>query len=188
MDTGAPNDPYNYDADMESLMGRGMELRLDDFNEWFCARVKTGEKDCDPWKGHKQKSMHKNKEIWMLVVYVVCLLMFIQPCKTDETTAQVRERITKRIRAILTADREEDQCRALRSFYAEVIESIAPITGRTYRVYFYDKNGRLLDESKKNFNENNVKYALFRDSNEPCYFDPFVITPIGKAIGYVRIQ
>ncbi len=38
-----------YDADPNSLMGYGMEMRDDDFDTAFCSHIDTGDKNCDPW-------------------------------------------------------------------------------------------------------------------------------------------
>jgi RHS repeat-associated protein len=40
-----------YKKDWLSLMGAGMALRLSDFDKAFSNHIKTGEPECDPWKG-----------------------------------------------------------------------------------------------------------------------------------------
>jgi RHS repeat-associated protein len=46
---GTPPDIWEYDADPGSLMGRGMQLRIEDFQDAFCDHIKTRDANCDPW-------------------------------------------------------------------------------------------------------------------------------------------
>lgn len=39
----------DYAADPGSLMGEGMQLRIQDFHQAFCKHIKTGDAKCDPW-------------------------------------------------------------------------------------------------------------------------------------------
>jgi len=48
---GANNSDAAYQADLDSLMGGGMVLRLPDFNQAFCDKISTGVAGCDPWRG-----------------------------------------------------------------------------------------------------------------------------------------
>jgi hypothetical protein len=47
---GRSNNSTAYNAAPDSLMGRGMTLRLPDFIKAFCRHLSTGKK-CNPWKG-----------------------------------------------------------------------------------------------------------------------------------------
>jgi RHS repeat-associated protein len=45
-----PNSPEDYDADPKSLMGKGMTLRMADFNDAFCSKIESPS-ECASWEG-----------------------------------------------------------------------------------------------------------------------------------------
>lgn len=47
---GAKSNSYeDYAADAPSLMGFGMEMRVEDFDKAFCSHIKTDGEGCNPW-------------------------------------------------------------------------------------------------------------------------------------------
>lgn len=46
---GTSPNAWEYDADPGSLMGRGMQLRIQDFHRAFCKHIKTKKSNCNPW-------------------------------------------------------------------------------------------------------------------------------------------